>query len=95
MAPKMKIHKIPDKDEVERINKIQKDLFNKTVDLFDPPLQEGVPERLEQIVAAAEISKGDWVLDIGTGTGILVPLSGNMSPAKSLPVIWPKPCWPA
>jgi ubiquinone/menaquinone biosynthesis C-methylase UbiE len=82
MTPKMKIYKIPDEDEVERINKIQKDLFNKTVDLFDPPLQKGVPERLEQIVAAAEISKGDWVLDIGTGTGILVPLIRKYEPCK-------------
>jgi hypothetical protein len=51
-VPKMKTYKTPDEDEFERINKIQKDLFNKTVDLFDPPLQEGVPERLEQIVAS-------------------------------------------
>ncbi len=78
----MKNYKIPNEDEVERINKIQKDLFNKTVDLFDPPLQEGVPERLEQIVAAAEISKGDWVLDIGAGTGILVPLIRKYEPGK-------------
>lgn len=82
MAPKMKIYKIPNEDELERVNKIQKDLFNKTVDLFDPPLQKGVPERLEQIVAAAEISKGDWVLDIGTGTGILVPLIRKYEPGK-------------
>ncbi|MBA7623941.1 2-methoxy-6-polyprenyl-1,4-benzoquinol methylase [subsurface metagenome] len=82
MAPKMKTYKIPDEHEVERINKTQKDLFNKTVDLFDPPLQKGVPERLEQIVAAAEISKGDWVLDIGTGTGILVPLIRKYEPGK-------------
>ncbi len=82
MTPKMKIYKIPDEDEVERVNKIQTDLFNKTVDLFDPPLQKGVPERLEQIVAAAEISKGDWVLDIGAGTGILVPLIRKYGPGE-------------
>ncbi len=42
--------------------------------MFDPPLPEGVPERLKKIVASARIARGDVVLDVGTGTGILVPL---------------------
>jgi cyclopropane fatty-acyl-phospholipid synthase-like methyltransferase len=37
-------------------------------------LPEGVPERLKRIVASARLVKGDAVLDVGTGTGILVPL---------------------
>lgn len=48
--------------------------------VFDPPLPEGVPERLKKIVASAGIAKGDVVLDVGTGTGILVPLIQEYQP---------------
>ena len=61
------------KEEVDRINRLQQEQFDKMVDLFEPPLPEGVPERLEQIVAAASILEGQTVLDVGAGTGILVP----------------------
>ncbi len=78
----MKAYKIPDEEEVKRINQLQIECFNELVDLFDPPLPEGVPERLDQIVASAEIAKGEVVLDIGTGTGILVPIIQEYDPAK-------------
>jgi len=61
-------------EEIKRINQAQRGFFGSLIDVFDPPLPEGVPERLEQIVASAGIRKGDWVLDVGSGTGILVPL---------------------
>jgi len=61
-------------EEINRINRVQRDFFGGLVHVFDPPLPEGVPERLEQIVASAGINKGDWVLDVGSGTGILIPL---------------------
>ena len=59
-------------EEVRRINQLQRELFDKIYRLFEPPLPEGVPERLERIVAAGEIAPGDTVLDVGSGTGIMV-----------------------
>jgi len=49
--------------------------------LFDPPLPDGVSERLEKIVKSASISGTDVVLDMGTGTGILIPLILKYGPA--------------
>ena len=72
--------KTPDENEIERINRLQRELFDGIVHRFEPPLPEGVPERLERIVASAAISAGEVVLDVGTGTGILVPLIQRYRP---------------
>jgi len=64
----------PTKDEIRKINQVQRDFFSGLIHVFDPPLPEGVPERLEKIVASARINKGETVLDVGSGTGILIPL---------------------
>lgn len=72
----------PDEKEIERINRLQRELFDKFYHFFDPPLPEGVPERLEKIVASAQIVKGDIVLDVGSGTGILVPLIQKYGPGR-------------
>jgi SAM-dependent methyltransferase len=69
-------------EEVERINQLQRELFDKLYRLFEPPLPEGVPERLETIVAAGEIEKGASVLDVGSGTGIMVPLIHAYQPDR-------------
>ena len=70
----MDANRTPSEEEIQRINKLQRDFFSELIHVFDPPLPEGVPERLEKIVASAKIAKGDVVLDVGTGTGILIPL---------------------
>ncbi|MGB7919780.1 MAG: class I SAM-dependent methyltransferase [Desulfobacterales bacterium] len=72
--------KPPTKKEIDRINRIQRDHFNRLYHLFDPPLPAGVPGRLEKIVAAAAIETGDTVLDVGTGTGILIPIIRHYEP---------------
>jgi SAM-dependent methyltransferase len=59
--------------EIDRLNRLQRERFDELVERFEPPLPEKVPERLERIVAAAGIKKGQTVLDVGAGTGILVP----------------------
>jgi SAM-dependent methyltransferase len=69
-------------EEVRKINELQRELFDKLYRLFEPPLPEGVPERLERIVAAGEIEKGAAVLDVGSGTGIMVPLIHERQPAR-------------
>ena len=74
--------KTPEEKEIERINRLQQEKFDQIVHLFEPPLPDGVPERLEQIVAAAAIGRGDVVLDVGTGTGILMPLIQRCRPER-------------
>ena len=69
-------------EEVRRINELQREVFDKLYQLFEPPLPEGVPENLERIVASGEIVEGATVLDVGSGTGILVPLIRRYEPAR-------------
>ena len=70
----------PTQKEVDRINRLQQERFDQSYHLFEPPLPQGVPGRLERIVAAAGIKNDDRVLDVGTGTGILIPLIQKYHP---------------
>jgi len=69
-------------DEIQRINQLQRISFDKLYQLFEPPLPEGVPERLKKIVANGNIAKGDTVLDVGSGTGILIPIIKKYKPGS-------------
>jgi SAM-dependent methyltransferase len=72
--------KTSSEEEIQRINRLQRDLFDKLYHLFDPPLPDGVIERLEKIVACGNIVKGATVLDVGSGTGVLIPLIQGHKP---------------
>ena len=78
MAP----FKTVSEEEVQRVNRLQRTTFDKLYDLFEPPLPEGVPERLENIVAHGNINRGDTVLDVGSGTGILIPIINKYEPMR-------------
>jgi ubiquinone/menaquinone biosynthesis C-methylase UbiE len=52
----------------------QRRRFNELVDVFDAPQPLDVTERLGQIVSAAGLRRGEVVLDVGTGVGVLIPL---------------------
>jgi ubiquinone/menaquinone biosynthesis C-methylase UbiE len=67
--------------KIQETNRRQRDFFAQLIHVFDPPLPEGVPERLDEIVASARIGEGNTVLDVGTGTGILIPLIKAYKPA--------------
>jgi ubiquinone/menaquinone biosynthesis C-methylase UbiE len=69
-------------EEIQRINRLQRNTFDKLYRLFEPPLPEGVPERLEKIVAHGKIHRGDTVLDVGSGTGILIPIIDEYEPRR-------------
>jgi ubiquinone/menaquinone biosynthesis C-methylase UbiE len=68
--------------EIQRINRLQRNSFDKLYHLFEPPLPEGVPERLEKIVANGKVTRGDTVLDVGSGTGILIPIIKRYNPGR-------------
>ena len=70
----MKNFNAPTEEGIQKINRLQREFFSELIHVFDPPLPEGVPERLKMIVASGKIAKGDIILDVGTGTGILIPL---------------------
>jgi SAM-dependent methyltransferase len=78
----MKRFKRYSEEEVRKLNELQASYFDRHVHVFDPPLPEGVPERLQKIVRAARIRAKDSVVDIGTGTGILIPLIEQYAPAR-------------
>jgi len=69
-------------EQIEEINKLQEKYFNDKVDLFEAPLPKGVPERLKTTVKASGLRSGERVLDVGTGTGILITFILKYRPAE-------------
>lgn len=71
-------------EQALQIAEAQRHRFNELVDVFDTPQPPEVMARLEEIVAAACLSPGEVVLDVGTGTGVLIPLIENYRPSAVL-----------
>ncbi len=69
-------------EQIDEINTLQKKYFNDRVDLFEAPLPKGVPERLKTTVKASGLRSGESVLDVGTGTGILITFILKYGPAE-------------
>jgi ubiquinone/menaquinone biosynthesis C-methylase UbiE len=59
----------------------QRRYFNSLADVFDVPQPAAVMDRLGQIVAAAELHPGNVAQDVGTGTGVLIPLIESYQPS--------------
>jgi ubiquinone/menaquinone biosynthesis C-methylase UbiE len=72
----------PTAEQIEEANKLQQRYFNENVDLFEPPLPTGVAERLRATVEAGRLQRGERVLDVGTGTGILISYILRYGPSE-------------
>lgn len=60
-------------DNREAHNEYQRALFRDEVGRFREPTPQEVVPRLKRIVALADLEPSDRVLDVGTGTGVLIP----------------------
>ncbi len=69
-------------EQIEEMNALQRSYFNENVELFEPPLPPGVPKRLAVTVRAGCIERGQMVIDVGTGTGILIPYLLKRGPSE-------------
>ena len=69
-------------EKIKEMNDLQRKYFNENVDIFEPPLPKGVPARLKATVQAGVLRPGEKALDVGTGTGILIPYILKYRPSE-------------
>jgi SAM-dependent methyltransferase len=66
------------------LNAKQAHYFDGVVDLFDQEQPPHIQQHLREIVDAAGIQPGETVLDVGAGTGVLVPLIREQQASRIL-----------
>ena len=71
-------------EEGKAVAEHQRRRFNELVDVFDRPQPPEVMAPLREIVASADLRSGAVVLDVGTGTGVLIPLIESYQPSAVL-----------
>ena len=71
-----------DDEQIARFNRLQSQRFDELHSYFLEPLAADVVERMERIVSAPAIQPDEVVLDVGTGTGALLPLIRGYNPGR-------------
>ena len=71
-----------DEEQIADFNRSQSQRFDELHGRFLEPLSPDVIERMERIVATPQIQPEEVVLDVGTGTGALVPLIQRYRPGR-------------
>jgi ubiquinone/menaquinone biosynthesis C-methylase UbiE len=71
-------------EESRRVAAHQRRRFNELAEVFDVPQPAEVMNRLRQIIVAAGLRRGQVVLDVGTGAGVLIPLIEAYRPSVIL-----------
>jgi len=62
-----------------------KDYFDRRASSWDEMLNyDEKTSQLSEVVSSFRLAEGDWVLDVGTGTGILLPLIGQAIGPKGM-----------
>ena len=82
-----------DEEQIARFNAAQRDAFDRSHHLFLVALPDVVVERMERIVAAPAIRPGEVVLDVGTGTGALIPQIRRYEPGRLFACDLSQGCW--
>lgn len=63
-------------------NQKQSEFFNNVMEFFTQPLPLEIKKNLEKIVAFANIVQDEVILDVGAGTGVLIPYFLKYNPKK-------------
>jgi len=63
-------------------NLAQRRYFDSVAEVFTAVPPEEVLERLERIVSLSHLLEGETVLDVGSGTGVLIPIIARYKPAR-------------
>ena len=69
-------------EQIAQFNAKQRQAFDTVYDRFLVDLPQDVCARMERIVAASDIQAGENVLDVGTGTGALIPDIRKYQPGR-------------
>jgi ubiquinone/menaquinone biosynthesis C-methylase UbiE len=76
------VHSSKRRLDLKNYNRLQSDFFDKTIDIFTKPLPLEIQASLKRIVSLADLKPKSIILDVGTGTGALIPYFFSYKPKR-------------